>query len=487
MSHPSTTPKILVLGAGSRGHAYAAAISAHTAGRVVGIAEPVPWKRDNFVKRYGIDAEHGLVFDGWREAVDSGRLQAEVDGVCVCTLDETHTEIVAALRPLNLHILCEKPLATTLSDVRALHATVTHGGSAPIIFAVGHVLRYSAHNRLLHKLVVADAAVGDVVNVQHTEPVGNWHFAHSYVRGNWKRESESAPSLLTKCCHDIDLLLWLLTSPTGHTPARVSSHGALVGFRRSQKPALAGAATNCLACPAEKECAYSAKRIYIDHCLHRDGNTGWPNKIVAPDIEDAATVADATSALLAELVKPHGYGRCVYEAANDVVDNQTVTLEWDDDPATGRGAKIATLTMIAHTQRICERQTKVYGTRGELTADSQKISVYDFGTQTTRVYKPETMVVGESGHGGGDTGLARAWIEGVQAVMGGEAVEVAQRRVGVTVEEAVRSHEVVWWAEMARRERRVVEWGEWEGGWVGGEKAEAEAEAEAGAEVEVRQ
>lgn len=89
-----------------------------------------------------------------------------------------------ALRRLNKHLLCEKPLATTLADCRALYTavTATAGGAEPILFAVGHVLRYSPHNTLLHQLVVADRAVGDIVNINHTEPVGYWHFAHSYVR-----------------------------------------------------------------------------------------------------------------------------------------------------------------------------------------------------------------------------------------------------------------------------------------------------------------
>jgi len=43
-------------------------------------------------------------------------------------------------------------------------------------------LRYSPHNILLHKLLVEEGVVGDIVSVEHTEPVGWWHFSHSYVR-----------------------------------------------------------------------------------------------------------------------------------------------------------------------------------------------------------------------------------------------------------------------------------------------------------------
>lgn len=306
-----------------------------------------------------------------------------------------------------------------------------------------------------------EKVVGDVVNINHTEPVGYWHFAHSYVRGNWRK---GAPSLLTKCCHDVDLLLWWAG---GHQPAFVSSHGSLVAFRKRNKPVEAGGATNCLACPAERSCLYSAKRIYVEEQLRGRGELGWPNKVVAPEIE-GEEMGRAEEILMGRLAEDYDiedggrswYGRCVFEAGNEVVDNQVVVLEWEDGEE--GAAKTATLTMVAHTERICERFTKVYGTRGEVTSDGRTVSVCDFKSGETRVYVPE--VDEESGHGGGDAGLAGAFVDAVEAVLGGMSVEEAQRRfVGCEVEEAVRAHEVVFWAEDARLERRVLGWEEWRG------------------------
>lgn len=154
------------------------------------------------------------------------------------------------------------------------------------------------------------------------------------------------------------------------------------------------------------------------------------------------------------------YGRCVYEAGNDVVDNQVVTMTWDDDGPAGRGAKTATLTMIAFSKRICERFTRVYGTLGEVEADSNTIIVHDFKTGQSKTYRPWFDMV--SGHGGGDGGLVGAFVSAIVKVGEGWTVEEAQNKVvGVTVDDVLRSHAAVFAAEEARLGRKVVDWDEW--------------------------
>lgn len=188
-----------------------------------------------------------------------------------------------------------------------------------------------------------------------------------------------------------------------------------------------------------------------------------------------------------EVEKQSYYGRCVFEAGNDVVDNQVVVLEWEDmventetkpngeEHANGTGprhiagSKIATLTMIAHSESICDRFTKIYGSDGEITADSHQIRVYDFKTSTSKIYKPHEHMDETGGHGGGDVGLAMAFVEAVREVLERETrdnrkevVKDAQRKwIRCTPEEAVLSHAVVFAAEEARVGRKVVEVDEW--------------------------
>ncbi|KAI9928995.1 hypothetical protein ASPWEDRAFT_25158 [Aspergillus wentii DTO 134E9] len=514
--NPSKQLRFLVIGAGSRGNAYARAVTTATPGVIHAVAEPHAFKRREFGRSYIWGTKEapieGQEFADWRDWLqwEVKRRQKTgdacsspgVDGVFICTLDETHVEIVQAIASLNLHILCEKPLALSLTDCLSVYRALSHE-SPSTIFSIGHVLRYSPHNTVLRKFLLSDQVIGDIVSLEHCEPVGWWHFSHSYVRGNWRRATPAGDgSLLTKSCHDIDFILWLLSSPpspspnsTYHHPRTISSTGSLTQFNRKRKPRSAGHATNCLSCPAEQECNYSALKIYRDMHLSQS-KTAWPVSIVCPDIEDVHRSLGPEAAdqhLLSRLGEDYDqaqmdnahiaarpwYGRCVYEADNTVCDDQIVTITWDDespDPdsptdaeeTTESGpakiAKTAVFHMIAPTEKQCERRGRVYGTRGEISYDSRSISVYRFDTrETTVVDVPRQPPEEKESHGGGDYGLARSFVSAVEAVenKGWDVREAQARFVGCTLEEAVRSHAVVFAAEEARREEKVVKWKDW--------------------------
>ncbi|KAK5269510.1 hypothetical protein LTR99_006944 [Exophiala xenobiotica] len=505
---PAGPPQFLVIGAGSRGHAYARAIEASTSGCIAAVAEINPFKRQEFGKRYiwgqdGRAAEHQC-FAGWEEWVERETRRRQnadkpggaepgylpITGVFVCTLDETHAPIIRAIAPFNLHMMCEKPLALSLSDCLSISSALSQ--YPPKVVSIGHVLRYSPHNILLRKLLTSDQVVGEIVSIEHTEPVGWWHFSHSYVRGNWRRSTpDGVGSLLTKSCHDLDFLMWLLCSPsplTGdkpHLPSTISSTGAITHFRRARKPKDAGGSTNCLSCPAEPNCIYSAKKIYRDKWLRKEKDTGWPLKIVVPEMEDIVMAQgwDAGEERLMErlgddydknttpddvIANRSWYGRCVYEADNDVVDDQTVTIEWEEDclpgHELGRGPKRALFHMTYPTQAQCERRGWIYGTLGEIHYDSHKFTVHTFSDNRTIVHDiPKQAPEVEKSHGGGDWGLAGAFVQAVQNVEDGSMnVAQAQRElVGCDLEEIIRSHAVVFAAEKARREKTVIHWADW--------------------------
>ena len=510
MATTPSPPRLLIIGAGSRGNAYARAVTESTNGIVVSVAEPIQSKRTSLGEKYiwadGVRQED-QEFDTWKdymryEQVRRTREHAGekvlpgFDGVFICVQDALHLEVITGLAPLGLHIMSEKPLATNLSDCLKIYRTLQPKGSESpqALFSIGHVLRYSPHNMLLRKLLLEDKVIGDIISIEHTEPVGWWHFSHSYVRGNWRKESIAAPSLLTKSCHDIDFLLWLLCSPSGgqdfppHLPSTVSSTGSLAYFRRSRKPKLAGDATNCLSCAAERECKYSAKSIYLDKQLV-NGNVSWPVDIIAPEIENCLAKRGheaAASMLLSKLSENYDettpqsevdkrpwFGRCVYEADNDVCDDQVVTMTWDEEPSQSdslpskssnstkpRAAKTAIFHMIAFTEKQCERRGRVYGTSGEIKYDSRTIKVHNFENGS---YQTHDAPQPGGGHGGGDDGLTRQFVRAIDAVQNsGLSVQEAQSRfIKCSLEEVIRSHAMVFAAEDARRQSQVVDWKGW--------------------------
>lgn len=198
LSSSPELPRILIIGAGSRGTAYARAVSESGKGIVAAVAEPITFKRNFLGSKYIWNSSEGpsdgQEFNDWKhflqweterrsDAAAGRQVPPGIDGMFVCVLDEQHAEVITALGHLSIHTLCEKPLATTLKDCMIISAAMSsqqRGQSA--IFGIGHVLRYSPHNMLLRRLVLEDQVIGSVLSMEHTEPVGNWHFTHSYVR-----------------------------------------------------------------------------------------------------------------------------------------------------------------------------------------------------------------------------------------------------------------------------------------------------------------
>ncbi|TKX26463.1 oxidoreductase-like protein 9 [Elsinoe australis] len=516
-SAPKYVPQVLIIGAGSRGNAYAQAIDKSGLGVVAAVAEPIEYKRRLLGARHiwkGQDeSSPGQEFADWRDFLtyetrrrngsSNGASSTErIDSVFICVLDEQHVEVVTALAPFGFHIMCEKPLATTLGDCLSMYsALLPPPGQAPsTIFGIGHVLRYSPHNMLLRQLILEDEVVGDVLSVEHTEPVGWWHYSHSYVRGNWRKESTTAPSLLTKSCHDIDWILWMMCTPprksqnrAPHLPCFLSSTGSLTHFRKARKPKAAGSATNCLSCPIEDTCLYSAPRIYYDGQLAKK-ELEWPVNIVNPEIETCYTTngpAAAKDLLVKSLAEDYDdsipeaqrlsrnwFGRCVWESDNDVCDDQFVTITWDNqvvdtNPSYVLNAKTASFHMIAGTEKQCERRGRIYGDKGEIEYDGTTIRCYDFATDSSKDYQPKRE---KGGHGGGDGGLVRQFLEAVIAteMKSMTAAEAQVRYLGCTLEECVRSHALVFAAEEARKEKKIVDWKPWWAEKVDAALAEAE-------------
>ncbi|KAG9090479.1 hypothetical protein FS749_000509 [Ceratobasidium sp. UAMH 11750] len=426
--------RLAIIGAGQRGRkygSYALAYPKHAT--VIAIAEPRPETRERMAQSHNVPASN--VFTTWQDllaaadAHDSNNETRYVDGIVVAVQDHMHAEVVVSFADRGYHILCEKPMATTPEECVRMADVVEKAG---IVFGICHILRYSKYNQALREMI-ASGQYGDLVNIVHVEPVGHYHFAHSFVRGNWNQEAKSSFSLMTKSCHDLDILCHFFAPAT---PVRFTSFGSLSHFKKSQKPAEAGLATRCLDCAAEPTCPYSAKRIYLN------GNTGWP----ASAIVDGAVTREK---VMKEL-EDGPYGVCVYESPNDVCDHQVVNIEFSN-------RSTASFTMVAFTTLICERQSRVHLTRGEIIGDSNTLTATDFSTGKVERVRPSMI----DAHGDGDIGVVRAFVKCVAQRLAkdkaGEKVDPTKDAgMGVSVRDVLTSHLAVFCAERARRTGSIV-------------------------------
>jgi predicted dehydrogenase len=411
--HGGPPLRLAIFGTGSRGMTYGREAVRTGAAVVTAVAEPRPDRRVAAAAEFG-------VADGWSVAnwPDlAARPDLDVDAVVVATPDREHTAPALALIGRGLPLLLEKPMAPNENEAREI---VTAAERADVLVCVAHVLRYSAYTTTV-RAALAAGAIGDVVAVEHLEPVGWWHYAHSFVRGNWRREDESNPMLMAKCCHDVDWLSFVVGRPA----VRVSSFGSLSHFTAANKPV--GAGSRCLDCAVEPECPYSARRIYLDH-VDEPAAQRWPLSVLAVDV-NRSTITEA--------LRTGPYGRCVYDCDNDVVDHQVVNIEY-------AGGVTASLTMAAFTP-MGFRQTKIFGTRGMLQGDGYSVQVFDFvtgKTTSTQVVDPTDPLAGE-GHLGADAALTKSFLA---AVRDGDP-----SRVVTSPAASLHTHAIVWAAERSRR------------------------------------
>jgi len=414
---------VAVLGAGARGQLFASLVAEHgDAARVVAVAEPREGARRSFAARHGI--RESRAFASWQAFLEEPRL---CDAVVVSTMDQDHVGPAVACLDKGYHLLLEKPMATTLEGCRAIADAHRR---AKTVASVCHSLRYHQGFARVKELLV-DGAIGEILTIDQLEQVGYWHYAHSYVRGNWGNENRSTFMLLAKSCHDLDFICYLMGRPC----TEVSSFGTLSHFREAEAPP--GSAARCTDdCAIESSCPYSALRLYVGGPLDgwlRDPIQGEP---MPPD--PAARVA---------LLRTSPYGRCVWRADNDVVDHQVVLLNF-------AGGATATFTMAGLTEKLA-RRIRVHGTKGELEFEEDpflgdRITVRRFGSAES----DDLHLAPEWGtHGGADRRVVARWLA---ALSSGDPSLVL-----TSIEESLRTHTVVFAAEAARHRGSVEKLRDW--------------------------
>ena len=413
--------EIALLGAGVRGvEIYGELVRQHPLGaRVVAVADVDAGGAARAAARLGGAA----TFESGEALLAAPRT---ADAVIIATPDRSHAALAVRAIAAGYHVLLEKPIGTTPQEVLAVAEAAR---ASDVTVTVAHVLRYTEFFRTLKRLLT-EKRIGKLVGIQHTENIGYWHFAHSFVRGNWRRADEASPMILAKACHDLDLMRWFADAPA----LAVSSMGRRVWFRQENAPA--GATARCIdGCPAERTCPYSAVRFYAGR---HAGSTGWPVSALGPDTTPAGVLRS---------LREGPYGRCVYRCDNDVADHQVATIEFE-------GGVFGTLVVSALTAHNT-RTVKLVGSHGELRGHMEKneIEVHDFVTG-----KVETIALAQGGgaHSGGDEGLIDDFLRRLDVARGGHPVPAAASSLA----ESIDSHLRAFAAERARHDNIVVPMGD---------------------------
>ncbi len=445
----------ILIGAGDRGaDTYGEyALENPESIKFIAVAEPQKTRRKKFVERHKISEKNS--FESWEPLLEKEKL---ADVALIMTQDQMHYEPAIKAMKQGYDVLLEKPMATTLKESKSL---VDVSGETGKILHICHGLRYAPFFSII-KSIIDSGTIGEVVNISLRENVSPFHYAHSYIRGNWHNREKSSPMILAKSCHDMDILLWF----AGKKVQRISSFGSQKFFGNKNMPE--GAPEFCIkGCPAEKTCLYNAPRIYlyITPLLQIGAKSSkglekfivksvlkfpkltnlplfrkvknyseWPISTISTDMSWEGKI---------KALNETNYGKCVFKMDDhDVVDHQVVNIEFENQTT-------ATFTLHGFSNEE-GRTIRVDGTKGtiigEFLASGDNIILYDHLTNKKISVRKTGRLIG---HGGGDEGIMETFLKSVKSEIKHDVMTNARA--------SLESHLMAFAADIARLEKRVVE------------------------------
>lgn len=400
---------IIVIGAGNRANKYLEYAKMNPDKvQLVGVVELNEIRRNKMAEAFGLKdcqcySDYYTFFS----------LPIQSDAVLICTPEHKHFEPCMMAIQKGYHVLLEKPIAQRLNECIEIGKAANEKG---VIVAVCHVLRYHPYFMKI-KEIVDKEELGRIISINHRSSVGIDRAIHGFVRGMWRKEDITNPMLISKCCHDIDFLLWL----TRTRCRKLTSFGSLRWF--SSKNAPQDSSNRCIDCKIESTCPFSAVRLYRDR--HE-----WISNF---DIPKGKTIDD----VIEEQLRDGIYGRCVYHCDNDVVDHQIVSMEMESEVTINFSMDIFTLKD--------NRETHICLTEGEINGDESVLRTKRFYDGKETVYD-FSSIVGTPFHAGADLALMADFIE---AIYSGKSMPT-------TINRSVESHRICYESERSRKEERTI-------------------------------
>lgn len=408
----------ITLGAGARGNVYGNyAVEFPEQLDIIGVAEPIALRNERYAKKHNIDEENR--FKTWEDVFMKPKF---ADAVLITTPDNLHYGPCMAALEKGYDVLLEKPISPSEKECRDILELTKKTGQ---IVAVCHVLRYAPYFVKMRELIHS-GAIGEVISMQHMEPIEHIHMSHSYVRGNWHNSKETTPIILAKSCHDLDIMRWMI----GKQSRKIQAFGNLKWFTRQNAPE--GYTPRCMdGCKSEGTCPFSAMKIYYRQ-------RGWTYVMDLPEDKEKQ------GEVILQNLKTTNYGRCVYDMDNDQCDHYTTNMLFDDDIT-------ATFSMEAFTP-WGGRRTRVMGSMGFMEGDMDSFTIYNFITGESK--KMDAVMLDDqkfrySGHGGGDWRLVSDWIQAI--------VHRDPNLLTSSIDQSIESHIIGFSAEKSRLNYTVEE------------------------------
>ena len=400
----------ITLGAGNRGNVYGGYAAQYPEQLdIIAVAEPIPIRNERYAKKHAIKDENRFLT--WEDVFKKPKF---ADAIIITTPDRLHYGPCMKALEMGYDVLLEKPISPSEKECRDILNLAKKSGR---VVAVCHVLRYAPYFVKLRELMQS-GAIGEVISLQHMEPISHVHMSHSYVRGNWHNSKETTPIILAKSCHDLDIMRWMIGKPC----KSVQAFGDLKWFKKSNDPQ--GSTERCTdGCAIEATCPYSALRIY-----YRDRK--WLHHFDLP--EDKDKQGDA----IMNYLKTTNFGKCVYKMDNDQPDHYTTNHLFDEGIT-------ACFNMEAFTSYE-GRRTRVMGSMGDIVGDMTSFVITDFRTGKKTEWKEGTDM-----HGGGDWRLVANWI---QALSKRDASLLTS-----TIDQSIESHVMGFMAEKSRNTKKVMD------------------------------
>ena len=395
-----------IIGCGDRGTIYGDLLvkEGHT---IKAIVEPCESRREAAKNRYHICEE--MVFENCDDFYRKGKIG---DALIISSLDRNHYEQCMKALDVGYDILLEKPISPSPKECLAIEKKANELGK---IITVGHVLRYTEFFRTLKEIIDSEE-LGKVIDIQHNENIGNFHMAHSFVRGNWRNSDETSPLIMQKSCHDMDILTWLVDSEC----KEVCSYGDLSFFKEENAPK--GSSLRCKDCSIKESCIYNAYEAYMP-CRGM-----WPSYVLTTDQSEEG---------LRKAIDEGPYGRCVFHCDNNVCDHQVTILKFKNNVT-------ATFNLSAFTNK-CFRSIKVMCERGEIRGADylNELEITKFASNNLEGYEQRVMKLPRiaSGHGGGDSGIIHDFLE---------LMENRTKENKTSISKSVESHIMAYGAELSR-------------------------------------